>query len=173
MKRTRRPGFTLFELLLVMAIIVIMLAVAYPTMMAWYGDSRVKSAADDIRGAWAEARAHAIDEGVNYRFAVNWDNGRFKVAPDDTDHWNGDDSQDIDETTGTGALALRKTLPKGILFTPAPDFNGTPDGSGWTTLINFLPDGTCRENAAIHLNADGVQAITLRMRGLTGTVHTE
>jgi Tfp pilus assembly protein FimT len=175
MKRTRdRGGFTLFEVLLVMAIIIIMMSVAIPTIQSWYGDSRVKGAADDIRGAWAEARAHAIDEGVNYRFAVNYDTGRFKVGPDDSDHWeNSDDSQDADSTTGTGPLTLRKTIAKGIKFTRPPDFNTAPDANGWTTLINFLPDGTCKEDSTTVINADGFPTITLRMRGLTGTATTE
>src|SRR5829696_2345444 len=55
----RRPGVTLIEVLLVMALILALGAIAYPTLSAMYGDVRVKAAADDVRAALTEARAQA------------------------------------------------------------------------------------------------------------------
>ena len=69
-RRNRRPGFTLIEVLLVMAIILIMAAVAFPTLSAMWGDVRAKAAADQVRAAWTEARARAIEDNRAYRFAV-------------------------------------------------------------------------------------------------------
>src|SRR5437588_5623421 len=66
----RRPAFTLFELVLVMAILVMLAAVATPTLDSLYGTFRVTAAADSIRAAWADARTHAMNEGCAYRFSV-------------------------------------------------------------------------------------------------------
>jgi prepilin-type N-terminal cleavage/methylation domain-containing protein len=172
----KRKAFTLFELLLVMAVLIILMAVAYPSVRGWFGDTNLRGGADDVLGAWAEARAHAIDEGVNYKFAVMYGTGRFKIGPDDNTHWQGsDDSKDTNETGGSGPLVLRKTLPEGIVFS-SDGTNGSPDANGWVVLINFLPDGTCRDDASIKIEADPrekLRPITIRMRGLTGTVKTE
>src|SRR5215212_4326353 len=88
-RRRRRPGVTLIEMLLVVAILIALAAVAYPTLSAMYGDVKVKAAADDVRAAWTEARAHAIEDGRPYRFAVEPGTGKFKVAPDADGFWDG------------------------------------------------------------------------------------
>ena len=87
-RRTRRPGLTLLEVLLVMAILLTLAAVAYPTLSAMYGDVRVKAAADQVRASWTEARAKAIEDGRAYRFSVEPGTGKFRVAPDGPEFWD-------------------------------------------------------------------------------------
>src|SRR5512142_2745707 len=87
--RPRRRGFTLLEVMLVMVILVALGALVYPTLSAMYGDVRVKAAADQVRAAWTEARANAIEGGQNYRFAVQPGTGKFRVAPDGPGFWDG------------------------------------------------------------------------------------
>ena len=55
-----------------MALIVLLSAAIYPNIEAMYGDSKVTASGDMIRAAWAEAQAHAMNEGRPYRFAVRW-----------------------------------------------------------------------------------------------------
>src|SRR5262249_27782851 len=117
--RRQRSGFTLLEVLLVMAILVILMAVSFPSMMAMYGDSKVRGAADEVVGAWAEARARAIDDGIAYRFAVMPGKERYRIAPDSPDYWDGsketsDDADDGKCKTGS--------LPSGIVFNLGQDF---------------------------------------------------
>src|SRR5688572_33363402 len=99
-RRTRRPGLTLLEVRLVMAILLLLGAIAYPTLSAMYGDVRVKAAADEVRGAWTEARARAIEDGRAYRFAVEPGTGKFRVAPDQSEFWDrrGGSDDDLDAT---------------------------------------------------------------------------
>src|SRR5207253_10302298 len=80
-----RQAFTLFEMILVLAIMVILGAALYPSLEAMYGDSNVTAAGDMIRGALAVAESHAINAGLPYRFAVLDDTGTYGVAPDTTD----------------------------------------------------------------------------------------
>src|SRR5690242_4803736 len=86
---TRRPAFTLIEMLLVVAVLIALGAVAYPTLSAMYGDVKIKAAADTVRASWTEARAHAIEDGRAYRFAVQPGTGKFRVAPDADGFWDG------------------------------------------------------------------------------------
>jgi prepilin-type N-terminal cleavage/methylation domain-containing protein len=72
-KTLRTNGFSLFELLIVMTIIVTITAMAAPNMMERVRNGRVQEAAEDVREVMAFARQQAIDSGVDYhvRFEVN------------------------------------------------------------------------------------------------------
>src|SRR6516165_5511545 len=87
-----RRAFTLFELLLVLALLVILAGLALPSIDAMYADSRVTAAADQVRASWASARAHAIREGRPYRFAIAVNGNGFRVAPDSSEFWGGGDA---------------------------------------------------------------------------------
>jgi len=163
-----RKGFTLLELLLVMAILVILAAVSLPTMQAMYGDTRVRGAADEVRGAWAEARTRSIDNGVPYRFAIITGKEQFRLAPDTNEFWDGS-SGDIDPTSeSNSAKVIVGSLPKHIFFESKQDL---PGGSGgWRTIAIFLPDGSCKNDASVVVRADDCDPLTISVRGITGIV---
>ncbi len=54
--RTRRSGYTLFEIVMVMAVMLILSGIAYPSLKSMYGVHKLDGAIDTVRGAWAEAR---------------------------------------------------------------------------------------------------------------------
>ena len=167
--RNRRPGFTLLEVLLVTAIILILGSVAMLTISAWYGDVRVKAAADQVQGAWTEARASAIEDGRPYRFAVEAGTGKFRVAPDGPEFWDGSggSSQD-DENAGPPHIEDGELAGK-IIFEVPDDL---PTEGSWTTVAIFNPDGTCQNDTEITLrehDEDGVP-IVIRVRAMTGAI---
>src|SRR5713226_287427 len=84
-----RRAFTIFEIILVLAIVVILSAAIYPSLEAMYGDSKITAAGDMVRGAWSEGQAHAMNECRPYRFSVAFGTGDFRLAPDTTDLWAG------------------------------------------------------------------------------------
>src|SRR5262245_16015417 len=81
----RRSGYTLIELLAVIAIIILIGGVLAPTIRMLSGDTKVKAGADIIRARMSEARAAAIEEGRSYRVAISQDGKCVRVAPDDLD----------------------------------------------------------------------------------------
>ena len=185
-----RQAFTLFEMILVLAIMVILGAALYPSLEAMYGDSKVTAAGDMIRGAWAEAQSHAINEGRPYRFAVLYYTGTYRVAPDTTDYWGGSaDAEAPPYDPAHPLLVVKNTLPKGVKFEPGETRNvnaadqsvvtqatsqNTGDNGSWSRVVTFLPDGSAREDfAAITLNARGARPLEIRIRGLTGVVTTK
>ena len=86
---TSRSGFTLLEVILVMTIIVMISAAVYPSFDSIIAYARENGAADSIKGAWAQARAKSIEDGVPYRFAVIPNTTRYRVAPDKPEYWSG------------------------------------------------------------------------------------
>jgi len=170
--RRQRPAFTLLELLLVMAILIILLSVAYPSIEGMYGHVRVTAAVDQVRAVWAEARARAIDDGQAYRFAVMPDTNRYRVAPDSPDFWDGGDGGGGSSSGDNSAppYVVEDALKEGIVFKLGP---GMDAGSGaWTKVATFQADGTSDTDAEVQFHSEWSRPIALRVRSLTGAVTT-
>jgi prepilin-type N-terminal cleavage/methylation domain-containing protein len=178
-----RRAFTLFEMILVLALLVVLGAALYPSLEAMYGDSKVTAGGDMVRAAWAEAQSHAMNEGRFYRFAVQPYAGNYRVAPDISDFWKGGSGADDGAGPGGKAMVLEGILPKGVRFeapetwTTGADPNtdtavpaGSSDSGSWTTVVVFKPDGTASDDRAITLTARGARPLALRIRGLTGVI---
>jgi len=164
----RRPGLTLLEVLLVVAIIVALGAVAYPTLDAMYGDVRVKAAADQVRGACTEARARAIEDVRGYRLSVQPGSGKYRVAPHASEFWDGSGSEGMGEEVSVPAFILEEELTKPIVFKIDGDF---PTEGEWTTIAIFNPDGTCSADVEITLKEDDDSSpLIVRIRSMTGAV---
>lgn len=192
-----RQAMTLFELVLVLALLVVITAVAIPSVESWYGNYRVTAAADTVRGAWAQARARAMEESRPYRFSVVPNRGNYRLAPEAPEFWSGSGSTgngSMPEVTSDSQppLILEETLPKGVRFLTgdqnqadsagAPDVpvaadtgaspdEGAPiDPSAWSNPVVFFPDGTAREDAELVLRGRYARALQVKLRGLTGVV---
>jgi prepilin-type N-terminal cleavage/methylation domain-containing protein len=162
----RRPGVTLIEVLLVMAIILALMAIAYPTLSAMYGDVRVKAAADQVRGAWTEARARAIEDGRAYRFAVEPGTGKFRVAPDAAEFWDGSGGSANEDAAPPHVQ--EDQLASGIVFDVPQDL---PEDGGWTIVAVFNPDGSCQADVEITLKEDDDSTpIVVHVRAMTGAI---
>ena len=164
---SRRPGLTLIEVLLVVAVLVALSAVAFPTMAAMYGDVKLKAAADDVRAAWTDARAHAIEDGRAYRFAVQPGTGKYKVAPDADGFWDG--SGGLGDENDAPPFTSEGDLPNGTLFEVGTDL---PESGGWSTVLVFNPDGGCSGDVEVTLKDAGDNGIPIvvRVRAMTGAV---
>lgn len=87
--RTEREGFTLAELLIVVAIIAVLVAIAIPVFSAQLEKSREATDAANIRAAYAEAMTAALqsNDGTGSATSVEmtqtkagWDNFDGKIA---------------------------------------------------------------------------------------------
>ena len=162
----RRRGFTLFELIIVMALLLLLAALVLPSLGAFRGDTRQRAAADVIRGELAVARSRAMEEGRPYRVALSEDATRIRRAPDGTDFAQTSAS---DHASGSAAavdyafdFVTAHLVADGDVQPPVAE-------NGWQTVVTALPNGTCREDTAlIGLKEDGNQGMYIRVRGLTG-----
>jgi Tfp pilus assembly protein FimT len=186
----KRRAVSLFELLVVLFIIALLAVLAVPAIDYFMPDTKVNAAVDQVRSAWAEARARAMEENRPYRFAVVPGSGAYRVAPDSPEFWGenggGKDNQDH--------LILEDSLPTGVQFNVAGN-NSVPSGpvtndrtysdpgassaapqtslSAYTSPIIFLPNGTAREDSKIAFRAKGSRQTTLQLSGATGGTSVE
>jgi prepilin-type N-terminal cleavage/methylation domain-containing protein len=170
MNRHRQPGYTLVELLVVMAVIVLLGAIFLPSLTGVEGDRPIKAARDLLRARMAEARYRAMEDGIRYRLALSPDGRRVRVAPDD------ESFNDIPPAEDEGGpLVSDNVFPLTVTATVVSDESGsaTVDQYGWTRVATFEPLGTCRETVVeVELNQPGTYTLVVRLRGLTGNVQT-
>ncbi len=175
-----RAGFTLLELLLVLAIIVLISTASWPSLKAWFQGHHLTQAVDLVRTQWVKARTLAMEEGRAYRFAWQTGSGLYRLAPDDLENWP--------ELQGTLAaprlwggnspgLVIEETLPEGVQF--AAGEGATSDGGWCRETIVFRPNGTTlilsvdgleRPEIQVGLVDSGGHVNVLQLRGLTGVV---
>lgn len=159
MRKTRRSAYTLFEMVLVTAVVGITAALVSPAIETMYADTKLTSAADAVRARWADARARAVEEGRAYRFEMTPGTGKFRVLPDE-------DQADSDQ-----ALKIEGELPNHVTFTTeAPKGDNAGSGEGGAEAIIFLPDGTADADRTITFSSPGSRSLVLRLRALTGAV---
>jgi type II secretory pathway pseudopilin PulG len=190
-----RSAYTLFELVLTTAVIAITAAVTVPSIDSMYPSYKLNASVDAIRAAWALGRAHAIEEGRPYRFAVAPGGNNYRLGLDE-DQADGGQSADSDQN-GNGnsngqhvpPFHLEDHLPQGVTFamaqedpqsTPGSNSNGqssppqsSPSSDGLTTVAVFLPDGTARDDAEIRFQVKGALPKTIKLRALTGGVSVQ
>jgi prepilin-type N-terminal cleavage/methylation domain-containing protein len=174
----RRRGFTLFELILVMAVLLLAFFIALPAIQPMVATNNLQAASDTVQAHWTEMRTRAIAEGRPYRFAIKEKTGEYKIAPDTKEFWGGDGDADVAKTD-VKPLVVEDKLPGKIVFqkyeVTCCDSCAAAQGQGaggWSHVLTFLPNGTAREDVQISFGQDGARSLTLVMRGMTGTVTT-
>tara|TARA_B100001540_G_scaffold173872_1_gene153631 strand:- start:685 stop:1371 length:687 start_codon:yes stop_codon:yes gene_type:complete len=72
-------GFTLLELLVVLAIVAIVSAVGYPSFDTWVSKNRVKSEADKIAGLFSSATTQ-VERGMYAYVLIEFESGKFPTV---------------------------------------------------------------------------------------------
>jgi type II secretory pathway pseudopilin PulG len=169
-RRFRAPraanGFTLVEVLLVIALLILIAGAILPSIAAFRGDSYHRAAADVVRSELAAARGRAMEEGVPYRLSVNKDGTRLRRAPDGPEFGTVAAASEPSGAAKAVDYAFeRVTVTRS--GEPGTDFEADGD---WTTFALVLPDGTCREDAVLLAVKEGSGGtMYVRVRGVTGS----
>ncbi len=132
-------GFTIFELLIVIAIIAVMSAIVTPNIISWQNNAKLRGAAGNLKADLEMAKVNAIKE--NNFVAIKFQGNAYEVFVDNSD----DGTRDADET-----LLKTRTLPAGVSF----DFSH-PDWSFASHVAKFNGRGTADKGTAILTNTKG------------------
>jgi len=163
----RRSAYTLFEIIIVMAILVIGAAMVVPSLDSFGGETRVIAGADMVRGRLAEARSRAVEESRSYRFEIV-DATHCRVVPDTAEQQQSNPGNGNGDSSPAPECG-EDTLPRNVNFVlddPASD------GGACANKVVFQADGTARDDAEIRITAKGARTITLKLRAITATTST-
>ncbi|MCI0360427.1 MAG: prepilin-type N-terminal cleavage/methylation domain-containing protein [Planctomycetaceae bacterium] len=185
----RQRAFTLLEVLLVLAILVVVLAAAMPSLHGVMRDAALKSAADTVRVHWTKAHVKAMKTGRIQVFRFEQGGTRFTVQP-----WAAADDaiEAAPSVQGFGAAeeetasprldeSSAVSLPEGTKFVAgAAALEGRSQSieqdikdankfeADWSQPVLFYPDGSTSDAWVIVANERDV-AIRVELRGMTGT----
>lgn len=172
-KPWRPGGFTLVELLLVLALVGLLAALAAPSLSGTLARVRLDAAASQVRTAWADARLEAMRTGKSVAFQCRLGTSQYLLSPlanatealagstesaDQTEIAN-DDYEDLGAVTFT-------QLTRGD-----PAVDPTIDPALAACLV-FRPDGATDDAIAIVRAAGGGERRIL-LRGLTGAARID
>jgi len=161
------------EMLVVLALFVAVAALTVPSVQGLLSESRIAAASDTVRGAVAEARARAMEQGVPWRVGFIPNTNVYQLAPEDAQDWNSPD-----QSTSMTATLVRDQLPKDIIFAlndgdiSGPSGASSP-GSKWETIAVYLGDGSARDDTTTYFGKSGIVPMRIRLRALTGHVTVE
>lgn len=162
-----RQGYTLLEMMLVLALIVIAAGITFPLATLLLSSNKVITAQDQVRTCFVRLRSVAMAQGRAYTFKVMENTGRYLLEPD----------EDSELTAGNGATpyVVNGELPEGVIFVRDKGalMGGStppPAGGNFQTWAVFNPDGTSPENVVVIFGMPGQSARAIRIRGLTGAI---
>jgi len=169
-----RQAFTLMELMIVMALIVIIAGISIPVIQTMMTDSRITASGDMVRGRLADTRAKALEEGRPWRLAYLPGTGILQLAAEDSLEWGNADRDPVERLD-----LIRDELPTEIVFAKTHEeiMNSQGGGGGasgsWETIAIFMADGSARDDGAVYFGKPGMGPMRARIRGLTGGVTIE
>jgi len=177
-----RKAFTLIELILVIAIIVMIASLATPMMTRMIGRQALKQGADRVRVEMGRARVEAIRTGdVHALYFLpqgNWFNvARFTQLQQQSGIASRELAQ-LNNRTYTGYE--ENVLPPRIRFAASSTeadsrsiqtFGDVKVDSDSIQPVLFYPDGTSQD-ATIYIQDDRRNRIAVVLRGLTGSART-
>ncbi|NOX57032.1 MAG: type II secretion system protein [Planctomycetes bacterium] len=180
-------GYTLFEVLLVLAVISAFAAIVWPPLLHLYSDYQLREAAEQVRMVLSKAHLRALDEGIIYQFRFEPEGQHYLILPYEADYAEmASDDSETSPDEQTACLQFSATLPDGMqfgeeeetdeLFQPLSDdqLANLPDSRdlesvAWSAPVLFYPDGTAMDTK-IRVRNSQERYVELRVRGLTGSV---
>lgn len=181
----RRSAFTLFEMLLVLALLLVLVSVVWPAVMRISSSNRLRQSMQDVNSAFAAARIRAIEHGVNYQVYLELGGNQYLIVPVDQALLGVNTEGSGSITAGTSDAFIVRELPEEFQFSktvsatvtdsiiPFEWLSGLPNAKDlrWVESsfpITFYPDGTAALNLQHDILKKEQKVASIEVRGLTG-----
>ena len=148
--KSKIPGFTIVELLVVMGIIGLLLAISVPSAARYAGRIRFSAATREIMGLLSLARSSAISSGHQQVVVVDVEAGRLLI-------------EDSPEAAQTRAVSLASNVEVRLT---------TSDGQELDTpaRLVFQPNGALEGRSIQVTLSDGTRTQTISVAAPTGAI---
>ena len=156
MKITKTKGFSLVEVVTVLAIFVIMASIASVYMSRYVNNTNLRTAARQLASDIANSKQRSVTQGVNYRMTITVGTpGQYTI-----------EQRDAADTTSTViATKIPTDSGAGLYISNPTTYTGN--------VITFQPRGTTSAGTVILQNSIGSSAsITTNITGKTYVTYT-
>lgn len=153
-----RAGFTLLEVLVLMALIVLVLAIAFPALRQAMLRSQLETATQQVANALYSARYQSIRFGVDARVEIVFDDQTITTLLDRSE-----------DGTFSSRASLLRVEPPVMLQGPEDDepygdeaidgFEQSDEGG----VVSFRPDGTAAAEGAVRLRGATGDSVEIRL----------
>ncbi len=150
-RRAAARGFTLIELMIVLAIVATLIAIGLPNMADFVAEQRVRSVTSDIASQIAYARAKSVELGRRVyiqRLGADWNSG-WRIFADLNNNLTYDAGEELQQFNGFGTGTGSATGRLYVCSTVA-DF---------ATNVIFRPDGRVVRSGTATTAADGIYVV--------------
>jgi len=139
-----RRAFTLLELMLVMAMLLIVLSVTFPSLKNFFRARNIDSEARRFLSLTRYGQSRAISEGVPMMLWIDAKQGTYGVQPQ-----IGYSSGESNTLTFSLDQTLQVEVPTAVarVFTESNLWTQTSSSAGNLPMIRFLPDGSISETS--------------------------
>jgi prepilin-type N-terminal cleavage/methylation domain-containing protein len=177
-----RPGYTLIELLIVVALLLVVVSLSWPSLRQLAERRELLTAARVLRGELLRARLDAIRTGRVSQFRYQPDSGSYSSGPVTAAPVESGEALVAWDAESPGASLEEPAvgdaqLPSDVRFVDASlpveqlasrDEQGTSDSEVWSEPLLFYPNGRTF-NARLRLTSRRF-CVDLTVRGITGSV---
>ncbi|MFM2217799.1 MAG: hypothetical protein RL240_2117 [Planctomycetota bacterium] len=117
MTLSRRSGFTLFELILVLIILVTLAAIAFPTLEAMVSSRRLQQSAERLQNELLEARVEAMKTGQAQVFRATINGNTYTIEPWLSGNEDSDASAGATVMSASGVVETERTSTGQVALT--------------------------------------------------------
>ena len=180
--RNDRVGFTLIEMIMVVAILILIAALSIPAVSRSFSSQKLNKSVDLVRTQMNRARIKALKTGEVYGFFYEPQGTTYRIAEfnaqaqDIIENGSGNRNDD-DEIRSSNYDYDEDRLPRDVKFVghsiqddarAKMVISETNLDTGQLFPILFYPDGTSQNATLVLENRDG-DLMSVILRGLTGT----
>jgi prepilin-type N-terminal cleavage/methylation domain-containing protein len=188
----RRRGYTLLEMIVVLAVVASLAAITLPVLFRPLGKAELREAAKQVQAALLEVRTRAVESGVVQEFRFEPGGRRYEILSRSEDEENavqtvtprrGAAKTSLGPTKSAALEPLGDRLPDGIVFAdlrdempakplaplPATKLVAVEDamtGQTWSAPLRFYANGR-GVNTRLKLLDSKSWSIEILLRGLT------
>lgn len=169
---------TLVEVLLVLALLVVLAAVAWPSLEPSLASVELRKSADRIRMEWTRARVESLSTGSTILFRYEPQGNLYCLQRQPEPQFSPGAAESVSAQLVEDSQSREYFLPEKISFLESEISDGAvgsletnlDSAAGeWSEPITFYPDGSASD-ARLVLGNERQQCIEISLRGLTGTV---